>query len=326
MNKMKPRKEFLLCLGVLSILLVQLAQATSTTTSISSYGAIDYSTVTTIYFPHTGEGDFEKFPFCRWGQQDWDWANGYQMDADGNLFAYSDSGTNPDVYIRQSTEHVQHGSYSAEFHLGEGTQGTHGSVYKHCKLYEDNQGEYPDSYLHPEDGQPEAYYSAWYWFPSDFAQSISSWRLIMQWADEESGWHSWSSGSCFPTLTLSFTKYYYDTPLRLCNNRFYREENPQEGAKYVRWRTGYTAENIPKEQWVHIVVFVKMSSGFAVLDGRATVWINDEKVLDVAIGLWNYWTYPKDVGVCWGIGNYGPKYNTGSIWIDNVQVSDRYVY
>ena len=71
------------------------------------------------YFQFYGQGDFELFPFCKDGRQDWDWVNGYQMDAEGNLFGYGDSGNNYDVYIRLSTEHVQSGQYSAEFHLGE---------------------------------------------------------------------------------------------------------------------------------------------------------------------------------------------------------------
>lgn len=283
-----------------------------------------------IYFPHTGEGDFEKFPFCKDGRQDWDWANGYQMDADGNLFAYSDSGNNPDVYIRQSTEHIQHGKYSAEFHLGQGTKPTHGDDTKHCKLYEADQREYPDSYLYPADGQPEAYYSAWFWFPLDFASNLGDWRLIMQWADEYGGNHFWTDidgikRSCFPTISLSFGG--PNGALKLCNNNFYRYDNPEEQKfKYTTWDSRYTASSIPKNQWVHIVVFVKMSSGFRILDGRAIVWINEEKVLDITdIGLWNYWTEPKDVGLCWGIGNYGDKSNTGSIWIDNVQVANSYI-
>jgi len=302
--------------------------AQNTATRVSSNGEIRWRPV--IYFPLYGEGDFELFPFCASGPQDWNWTNGYQMDADGNLFDYSDSGNNPDVYIRQSTEHVQHGKYSAEFHLGTGTEPTHGGNTKHCKLYEADQREYPDSYLHPADGQPQAYYSAWFWFPSNFEDTLGNWRLIMQWADKYGGRHFWTdedgdNHSCFPTISLTFRG--LNGALQLSNNNFYRYDNPEEQeSKYTAWNTGYTASSIPKDQWVHIVVFVKMSSGSRVLDGQVVVWINGEEVLSITdIGLWNYWTEPKDVGLCWGIGNYGDKLNTGSIWIDNVQVTDKYV-
>ena len=287
---------------------------------------IAYPNPPTTFFPETGEGDFELFPFRTYlGDNDWDWVNGYQMDIDGNLYDYGDAGDNPDVYIRQSTEHVQHGTYSAEFHLGEGTEGTHGGSSKHCKLYQRDQVDYPDSYLHPTDGQPEAYYSAWYWFPSDFGERVEDWRLIMQWAEEDGGNHLWLSGAqaCFPSLALIFSGG-GSKELSLCNNRFYLEYDPDGTSKYVRWGTGVTAYTIPKEQWVHIEVFVKMSSGFLEVDGKAIVWINDQKVVEENIGLWNYWTEPEDNGVCWGIGSYGTKENTGSIWIDNVQVTNTY--
>lgn len=326
---MQQRVIFLL-LSILPIMIPEYVHAFSCEVSISSYGTFDYSSLT-VYFPHSGEGDFEKFPFCKYsGYQDWDWANGYQMDAEGNLFSYSDCGNNPDVYIRQSTEHVQHGEYSAEFHLGEGTEPTHGSNNKHCKLFEANQKEYPDSYLHPTDGQPEAYYSAWFWFPSDFESMLSDWLLIMQWADREGGSHFWTekSGatqSCFPTISLTFRG--RNGALQLSNNNFYRYDTPEEQeSKYTVWDTGYTALSIPKNQWVHIVALVIMSSGFRVLDGQVVVWINEEEVLNITnISLWNYWTEPKDTALCWGIGAYGDKLNTGSIWIDNVQVADGYI-
>jgi hypothetical protein len=326
-------RVIILMLGIFSIPIVQ---ATGTSLSpvqtISSYGAIDYSSRITMYFPHTGEGDFERFPFCIGDyQQDWDWANGYQMDAGGNLFSYSDRGNNPDVYIRQSTQHVQQGNYSAEFHLGQTTIPTHGDA-KHCKLYEEDQREYPSSYLHPTDGQPEAYYSAWFWFPSDFAETFLSdysWKLLMQWADREGGdpGHTWVDAGgvtrdCFPTIALLFN----GGTLRFFNSNFYRYPNPEAyREKGVVWETGYTVSSIPKEQWVHIEVFLKMSSGFQVLDGRGIVWINEHKVLDVVVGLWNYWTVPGDVGLCWGIGCYGDASNIGSIWIDNVQVANGYI-
>jgi len=152
----------------------------------------------------------------------------------------------------------------------------------------------------------------------------------MQWADRAGGHHSYGGRSCFPALSLVFERWADgEIHLILKNLAFYREDKITK-----RWDTGITAETIPKEQWVHIVAFVKMESDFRTLDGRAILWINEKQVLDVNIGLWNYWTrqdYPKEfeggkeIGVCWGIGNYGDKDNKGSIWIDNVQVTDKYI-
>ena len=326
------RRVIFLLLSILSIPIVQYVHAGSSQVPILSVGRINYSSSSIIYFPHSGEGDFELFPFCTGSEkgQDWDWVNGYQMDASGNLYKYGDSGNNHDVYIKQSTEHVQHGVYSAEFRLGEGAEPTHGSRNKHCKLYEVDQSEYPDTYLYPSDGQPEAYYSAWYWFPNDFVTAFSNWRLLMQWGDWSGGGHSYEGRSCFPTLVLAFERW-RDGKIHLIlgNNRFYREDDIHE-----KWDTGITAETIPKEQWVHIVAFVKTGSDFRTLDGQAILWINEKQVLDVRIGLWNYWVrqdYPKEfeggkeIRVCWGIGNYGDKDNKGSVWIDNIQIANTYI-
>jgi len=139
--------------GVMTILLsCSLGEATASLPAVSSIfneGRVEYSArAPTIYFPTIGEGNFEKFPFCTGSEkgQDWDWVNGYQMDANGNLYDYADSGTNPDVYLKHTTQHVQNGMYSAEFHLGEGTEPTHEGKNKHCKLFERDQSEYPNGF------------------------------------------------------------------------------------------------------------------------------------------------------------------------------------
>lgn len=181
-------------------------------------------------------------------------------------------------------------------------------------MYEREQDRYPESYWNVS--QSAAYYSAWFWFPVDFAEAFGpyDWRLIMQWADTKSG-----AAGHFPTLTLVFGK--LDHELRLCNWNWWRNGN--EGA--TEWGTGITATSIPKEQWVHIVVYVKMSSGFRILDGQATVWINGQDVLDRKdIALWNYYSSGYR-GVCWGVGNYGKSKSPSSIWIDNIQVPDHYI-
>ena len=268
------------------------------------------------YFSLYGEGDFELFPFCASGPQDWDWVNGYQVDENGTIYKYGDSGKNPDVYIKQSTEHVQHGMYSAEFHLGEGTEPTHGGRSKHCKLYERFQDRYPESYWNVS--QPEAYYSIWYWFPSDFADKFYNWRLIAQWCTSEFG-----IKEPHPTLSLIFKSYGgMSQGLFLYNGDYYRSDNTDKN-----WYTGYTASTIPKNAWVHIVAYVKMSSAFRELDGICKVWINGILAVDEIIGCGNKDppSRPNAKGLIWGIGNYGHKNNKGSIWIDNVQVADKYI-
>jgi len=241
---------------------------------------------------------------------DWDWVNGYQVDSDGNLFDYGDqaiNGYNTGIYIKQSTTHAKSGQFSAEFHIGVS------SGAQHCKLFEINQDRYPESYW--SNPQPEAYYSAWYWFPADFADTFipRQWnnRLIMQWADRGGG------PSNFPTVALLFEGYHSSGyALRLTNDNWWRDGSPG----VTMWETGYTAHNIPKGQWVHVVVYVKMASGYRVVDGKAIVWINGEKVVDADVALWNYFS-PNNKGVCWGIGNYGTAGSPSSIWIDNVQVT-----
>jgi len=152
----------------------------------------------------------------------------------------------------------------------------------------------------------------------------------MQWADRTGGSHYYLGRICFPTLALVFERWADgEIHLTLVNNRFYRADDIHK-----KWDTGVTAETIPKEQWVHIVAFVKMGSDFRTLDGRAILWINEKQVLDVHVDLWNYWTrqdHPeefegeKEIGLCWGIGNYGDKDSKGSVWVDNVQVADGYI-
>jgi hypothetical protein len=253
------------------------------------------------YFPLYGQGDFESFPFSigwRSSGYDWDWVNGEQVSAGG-----SPTGS---IYIKQSSEHVQHGSYSAEFHIGAN------STAQPCKLFENQQDRYPASYWNQS--QPAAYYSVWYWFPADFEETFGPdiWRLILQWGDAKSDTH-------FPTVNLAFQDD-LDHRLMLCNNNWYRDGSYGS----TKWDTGYTVANIPKEQWVHIVAYVRMSSGFRVLDGQITIWINGQEALNrTDIALWNYFS-PTYKGVCWGIGDYGTATNPGSIWIDNVQVTNYY--
>jgi hypothetical protein len=233
------------------------------------------------------------------------------MDSNGNLYAYGDYGGNPNTYIRQSSIQVRTGTYSAEFHIDTD------HIAAHCKLYESNQDRYPASYWGGP--QPEAYYSAWYWFPSDFAGTFGTgyynWRLLMQWGDALSGQYGH-----FPTLYLEFEGSPPDAMrLRLDNENWWRGSSQPYA---TRWDTGYTTNSIPKEQWVHIVVYVKMASGFQQTDGRATVWVNEQKVVDANIALWNYYSASAGAkGVCWGIGNYGTSSNPSSIWVDDVQVT-----
>lgn len=289
----------------------------NTLINIQSYGEINYSN--TAYFPIYSQGDFESFPFSmgyRTGGYDWDWVNGYQIDVNGNRVSYGDQPTdNPNVYVKQSTEHFRSGAYSAEFHI-DGSSGA-----QHCKLYEAIQDRYPESYWGKP--QPEAYYSGWYWFPANIVDTFTpnawNWRCLMQWADGNSG-----ADGHFPTLGFGYegeATSSYPVKLRLCNENWWRTGD--SGA--TKWETGFTVQNIPKEQWVHVVVYLKMSSGFRVVDGKAMVWINGQKVVDANIALWNYYV-PGDKGVCWGIGNYGTASSPSSIWIDDVQVSGANVF
>ena len=292
----------ILLLGFLITASNEVSSTPNSAIRVPSNGEIRWAP--TIYFPLFGQGDFELFPFSKGSRSpeyDWDWVNGAQVSASSNPTS--------SIYIQQSPEHVQHGSYSAEFHIGTS------SGNQHCKLFESEQDRYPESYWGV--AQLEAYYSAWYWFPAGFAETFGSddWRLIMQWADAKAG-----GAGHFPTLNLGF-QVGSEHRLKLCNNNWYRDG----GSSSTKWDTGYTAANIPKEQWVHLIVYVKMSSGFRILDGQATVWINGLKVLDrTDIALWNYYA-PSNKGVCWAVGNYGKSVLPSSIWIDNIQVAKNFI-
>jgi len=289
--------ELILLLGLLIMASNRVFSTQQLGATVLSSGEVQRRS--TVYFPLYGQGDFESFPFSmgtRTAGFDWDWVNGEQVSALGTP-------TKP-IYIKQSTVHVQHGNYSAEFHIGAS------SSTQHCKLFEYEQDRYPESYWGAS--QPAAFYSAWYWFPADFAESLSptNWRLIMQWADAKSGEYGH-----FPTLNLGFQTDQYNR-LMLCNNDWYRDGSSGS----TKWDTGYTADNIPKEQWVHVTAYVKMASGFRVLDGQAIIWIDGQKVVDrTDIALWNYYSSGYK-GVCWAVANYGTSVLPSSIWIDNVQV------
>jgi len=184
---------------------------------------------------------------------------------------------------------------------------------QHCKLYE-CQGREPQNYVEPYPTLKEAYYSAKYWFPSDFRVEPKSWRLIWQYCGEE-GVYGNPEHTYHPQLSMTFG----ENNLLLQTGPYY-EPGGERKSYILISNTG-----LPKERWVTIQVYVKQGTAFRSLDGTIIIWMDGIKVFES--DEMPTATYSGTPFVIWGIGNYGGQRESQgqSICIKDVMVTSKYV-
>lgn len=138
----------------------------------------------------------------------------------------------------------------------------------------------------------EVYYTVKYWFPKDFSVAFHSWRLIWQLNGEEDVYGN-PNYTFYPQLALVFG----ENDLQLQAPAYY----------YPDWtnRAYHVVNNVdlPKEQWVTFMIYVKQGSGFRVPNGTVRIWINGVQVYSSnTLSTATFSGTPYDI---WSIGNYG---------------------
>jgi hypothetical protein len=156
-----------------------------------------------------------------------------------------------------------------------------------------------------------AYYQMYYWFPEDFNIARYSWRLIWQLNGE---YGVYGNTTYAPQMGLIFG----DSSLQYQASGYYYNDGKERDFTVI------SNSNIPKGQWVKIVVYVEQGSAFKAEDGTVVIWINDNKVLEKHnLSTATVSGTPYEI---WGIGNYGgPNEAYGQyILVKDVKVTSQY--
>lgn len=181
---------------------------------------------------------------------------------------------------------------------------------QHLKLY-NIQSRETSLWEGPYTSNKEAYYQMYYWFPSDFKIARYSWRLIWQLNGE---YGVYGNTTYAPQMGLIFG----DSDLQLQASGWYYTNGQERDYSLI------TNNNLPKDEWVKIVVYVKQGSAFKAEDGTVIVWINDNKVLEKHnMSTSTVSGTPYEI---WGIANYGGPYEEYGqyILIKDVKVTSQY--
>lgn len=181
-----------------------------------------------------------------------------------------------------------------------------------CKLYELQHRE-PENYPEPYKTLKEAYYQVKVWFPSDL--SVAGWRLFWQICGE-AGVYGNPDHSMHPQMALMF--YGTDGYLGFNMDAYYFSNLSRKRIKII------PIVDIPKDQWIDFVVYVKQGSAFRAEDGTVIVWMDGNKVLerhDLPTS-----TYSGTPYVIWGIGNYGGRAELymQTLYFKDVMVTSKY--
>jgi hypothetical protein len=150
----------------------------------------------------------------------------------------------------------------------------------------------------------------YYYFPR-FEVARYSWRLIWQLNGE---YGVYGNTTYAPQMGLIFG----DSALEYQASGYYYANGQERDYSII------SNNNLPKGQWVKIVVYVQQGSAFKVEDGTVMIWINDNKVFE------NHHLATSTVSgtpyVIWGIGNYGGPYEEYGqyILIKDVKVTSQY--
>lgn len=145
----------------------------------------------------------------------------------------------------------------------------------------------------------QGYYSAWYWFPKDFA--VKGWVNIMQWKEKNDPW---------------------DHEIAIL-----AKENPNQFGVFVHFadQSTYMARCwgekslIPAEKWVKLTVFIKVDSTL----GEIKVWADDILIFNQS----DLETKGNSDTIQFGVGNYpwtGEQPNL-YFYIDDACASSSYV-
>jgi len=246
------------------------------TNRVSIYGTISYEEpiiAGTIYF----ESDNEVDPFKEWRGEV------YNSPGGGQIYGDRTSEGPSDADLRQITNPVHSGIYAAEWYVGNPTAQT-GYTSQVKGLYW-------------RIDQHEAYYSTWYYFPSDFHGTIGGWCNIMQWKDDSSPYD--------PTCIV-LTKEYEDGTWLIVQ-------------QWKPYSWGARIMKLPEGQWFHLQIYYKVGD----VDGTVRVWVDGKLVKEFI----NVDTKGSDPNVMWGIGNYPDASHppNQSIHTDDTYVTSEYI-
>ena len=176
---------------------------------------------------------------------------------------------------------------------------------QNVKLYEVQDRQASD-YSGPYTTTKEAYYQMQYWFPTNF--QTQSWRLIWQICGDKAVYGNAAfannQNAGYPQMQLTFGS----TGLEFEISPFYYSDG--------QWRDYHIINTVdlPKNQWVSIVVYVDQGSTFQAQDGTVKIWINNSLMYSsTSIPTATYTGTPY---VIWGIGNYGSPYEAQGQYIN----------
>lgn len=159
---------------------------------------------------------------------------------------------------------------------------------------------------------PEAYYSAWYYFPRIYRPS---WWIIFQFKsragstlDPDPFWFVQVGNRADGTMYLYLTWWYGPWP----NGTV---EGPHQG-EFGGQDYRQTIKDLPVGQWVHIEVFLRQSAGF---DGQIIVWQDGVEILRQD----NVKTRYPFMGDEWAPSNYSASISPSpaTIYIDDAVIS-----
>lgn len=244
--------------------------------SISTYGAISYGGPTIpgiLYFKNDNEVD----PFKEWRGEV------YNSPGGGEIYGDRTSVGPSDADLRQVTNPTHSGTYASEWYVGNLTAQTEYTSQVKGMYWRIN--------------QQEAYYSTWYYFPSDFHDTTGGWCNIMQWKDDSPPYD--------PTCIVLAKEYEDGTWLIV--------------QQWTPYSWGARVIKLPEGLWFHLQIYYKVGD----VDGAVKIWVDGELMKEFT----NVDTKGTDLNVMWGIGNYPdtthPPYQ--SIYTDDSYVTSEYL-
>jgi len=159
---------------------------------------------------------------------------------------------------------------------------------------------------------PEAYYSAWFYFPRNYTLS---WWLIdffksrsCSTCDPDPFWFVQAGNRPNGAMFLFLTWWYGPWP----NGTV---EGPHQG-EFGGHDYYQTLKDLPTNQWVHIEIFLRQSAAF---DGEIVVWQDGVEILRQS----NVKTRYPFMGDEWGLGSYSASISPSpaTIYIDDAAIS-----